>query len=138
MSMGGDRGGKTMWLTPKQARAVTGLERHQLDWLRKTGKVQAWKRGNMWVYHVADLYHINDQARQVLDELCRFSERTESGRHFTEAFSYWQVLEECGWIAVHRPVHPATGILYDQQYYSAELTDEGEQLANYISEHCVI
>jgi hypothetical protein len=88
----------------------------------------------MWVYHVEDLYRSNERAREVLDELADFCERTESGKHFTEAFHYWTVLEECGWLAVHRPVHPATGLRYDQQYYSAELTEEGEQLANYISE----
>jgi len=123
-----------MWVTPKQSRLITGLERYQLDWLRKTGKVQARKWGNMWVYHVEELYRINERAREVLDELSQFCERTESGRHFTEALAFWRVLEECGWIAVHRPVHPATGIRYDQQYYSAELTDEGEQLAKYISQ----
>ena len=123
-----------MWLTPKQARAITGMERYQIDWARKTGKVQSRKWGNMWLYDVADVYRLSERAREVLDELTEFTERTESGRHFTEAFRYWQVLEECGWIAVHRPVHRATGLLYDQQYYSAELTDEGEEVAKYISE----
>jgi hypothetical protein len=122
-----------MWLTPKQARLITGLERYQLDWLRKSGKIQAKKWQNMWLYDAGDLYHINDRARLVLDELSQFCERTESGKHFTEAFRYWTVLEECGWIAVHRPVHPATGIRYDQQYYSAEILEDGEQLASYIS-----
>jgi hypothetical protein len=88
----------------------------------------------MWVYHIADLYHINNQVRQVLHELADFCERTESGRHFTEAFAFWRVLEECGWLAVHRPVHRATGLLYDQQYYSAELTDEGEEVARYVDQ----
>ena len=123
-----------MWLTPKQARVITGLERYQLDWLRKSGKIQAKKWQNMWLYDAGDLYRINDRARLVLDELSQFCERTESGRHFTEAFAFWQVLEECGWITVHRPVHPSTGLRYDQQYYGAQFTQEGEQLANHISE----
>ena len=123
-----------MWLTPKQARAITGMERYQIDWARKTGKVQAKKWQNMWLYDAGDLYRINDRARLVLDELSQFCERTESGRHFTEAFAFWQVLEECGWITVHRPVHPSTGLRYDQQYYGAQFTQEGEQLANHISE----
>ena len=123
-----------MWLTPKQARAITGMERYQIDWARKTGKVLAKKWQNMWLYDAGDLYNINDRARLVLDELSQFCERTDSGKHFSEAFRYWTVLEECGWIAVHRPVHPATKLQYDMQYFSAELTDEGLALAEYISE----
>ena len=123
-----------MWLTPKQARAITGMERYQIDWARKTGKVQAKKWQNMWLYDAGDLYNINDRARLVLDELSQFCERTDSGKHFSEAFRYWTVLEECGWIAVHRPVHPATKLQYDMQYFSAELSDEGLALAEYISE----
>jgi len=123
-----------VWLTPKQARAITGMERYQIDWIRKTGRITARKWGNMWLYDVADVYRLSERAREVLDELTEFSERTESGKHFSEAFRYWQVLEECGWIQVYRPVHPATGIRHDQQYYSAELTDEGLALAEYISE----
>jgi hypothetical protein len=135
MSMGGEmKEGTRMWLTPKQARLVTGLERYQLDWLRKTGKLLARKWGNMWVYHVEDLYRSNERAREVLDELADFCERTESGKHFTEAFHYWTVLEECGWLAVHRPVHPATGIQFSQEYWRAELTREGMEVANYIAE----
>jgi len=113
-----------MWLTPKQSRAITGMERYQIDWLRKTGRITARKWGNMWLYDVAGIYRLSERASEALQELMRFSQRTDSGRHFTEAFEWWQVLEECGWIAVHRPVHPATGIRYDQQYYSAELTDD--------------
>jgi len=123
-----------VWLTPKQARAITGMERYQIDWTRKTGRITARKWGNMWLYDVADVYRLSERAREVLDELTEFTERTESGRHFTEAFAFWQVLEECGWITVHRPVHPSTGLRYDQQYYGAQLTQEGEQLANHISE----
>ena len=123
-----------MWLTPKQARAITGMERYQIDWARKTGKVQSRKWGNMWLYDVADIYRLWERAREVLDELTEFTERTESGKHFSEAFRYWQVLEECGWIAVHRPVHPATKIRYDLRHYGAQLTEEGQVLANYISE----
>jgi hypothetical protein len=123
-----------MWLTPKQARLITGLERYQLDWWRKTGRVTTKKWGNMWLYDVGDLYRLSERAREVLDELAQFCERTESGKHFTEAFRYWTVLEECGWIAVHRPIHSATGLRYDQQYYRADITEEGQILANYVSE----
>lgn len=123
-----------MWLTPKQVRALTGLEKHQVDWLRKSGKVEARKWGNMWVYDVADVYRLCERARQVLNELAEFCERTESGRHFTEAFRYWTVLEECGWIAVHRPVHPATGFQFSQEYWRAEVTREGMEVAHYIAE----
>jgi hypothetical protein len=56
MSMGGDRGGKTMWLTPKQARLITGMERYQL---RKSGRITARKWQNMWLYDVADVYPNN-------------------------------------------------------------------------------
>ena len=132
--MGGGKEVTKVWLTPKQARLVTGLERYQLDWLRKTGKVQARKWGNMWLYDAGDLYRTNERARQVLNELADFCERTEGGHHFTEAFSYWMVLEKCGWIEVYRPVHRATGLLYDLRYYGAQLREEGQVLASYISE----
>jgi len=121
-----------MWLTPKEARLITGMD--QIDWLRKSGRITARKWQNMWLYDVADVYRLSERAREVLDELCRFSERTESGKHFTEAFRYWTVLEECGWIRVHRPVHPATGIQYSQEYWNAEITDDGNAVAVYLAE----
>jgi hypothetical protein len=120
-----------MWLTPKQVRALTGLERHQVDWWRKSGKVQARKWQRMWLYNAADVYRISEQAREALDELSRFSERTENGKHFTEAFRHWRELEAAELIEVERPIH-ATGLQYDQHYYHASLTFEGQRLAELV------
>jgi hypothetical protein len=88
----------------------------------------------MWLYDSADLYRLSERARQVLNELSQFSERTESGKHFTEAFRYWTVLEDCGWIAVRRPVHPATGIQYSCEYWDAELTEHGKGVVEYLQQ----
>jgi hypothetical protein len=134
MSMGGVKEVTAMWLSAKQVRALTGLERHQVDWWRKSGKVQARKWQRMWLYNVADVYRISEQAREALAELSRFVERTENGKHFTEAFRYWRELEAADLIEVERPKHPATGLQYDEQYYRATLTFEGAQLANLIEE----
>jgi hypothetical protein len=61
MSMGGVKEVTAMWLSPKQVRALTGLERHEVDWWRKSGKVQARKWQRMWLYNVADVYRISEQ-----------------------------------------------------------------------------
>jgi len=39
-------------------------------------------------------------------------------------------LEAEGLIVITRPVHQATGLSYDQQYWSVEATDEGQDLVD--------
>lgn len=53
--------------------------------------------------------------------------RNEAGRHFTSIHSYADLLalESEGLITIDRPVHEATGIPYDQQYWSVEATPDG-------------
>ena len=58
-------------------------------------------------------------------ELCILTTRDEAGRHFTEWSEHFEALEEMGLIEINRPVHNATGIDYDQQYWTLEVTEEG-------------
>ena len=67
----------------------------------------------------------DDQIR----ELCTICTRDDAGRHFTE-WADWRPLEELGLISISRPVHDATGIPYDQQYWSVQITDEGQALVD--------
>lgn len=61
---------------------------------------------------------------KILDTL---TTRNEIGKHFTEVYTADELteLEESGYILIHRPLHPQTGIRYDQQYWSVELTENG-------------
>jgi hypothetical protein len=60
-----------------------------------------------------------------ISELCILTTRDEAGRHFTEWSEHFEALEEMGLIDINRPVHEATGIDYDQQYWTLEITEEG-------------
>lgn len=66
----------------------------------------------------------NDMVR----ELCVLTTRDEAGRHFTQWSEHWEALEDAGLIAIHRPVHDATGIPYGQHDWSLDLTDDGEAM----------
>ena len=66
---------------------------------------------------------MNDE--NMIRELCVLTNRDEAGRHFTEWSQYYETLEELGLIEIHRPVHEATGIPYDLQYWTLEVTPKG-------------
>ena len=68
----------------------------------------------------------DDQIR----ELCVLTTRNEAGRHFTEWAQHWEALEKAGLIRVDRPVHEPTGVSYSQEYYTLEVTEEGQDLVD--------
>lgn len=61
-------------------------------------------------------------------ELAELTTRNEAGRHFTEFSDHWEELEAAGMIEVNRPVHEPTGIPYDMQYWTLQVTDDGLDL----------
>jgi len=63
--------------------------------------------------------------REAMVELAELSTRNEAGRHFLEFSNHWEELEAAGFIEVTRPVHEATGIPYDSQYWTLCVTDDG-------------
>lgn len=64
---------------------------------------------------------------EMIRELCVACTRNDSGQHFTEWMDYYSELEELGLITIHRPIHE-TGIAYDQQHWSLEVTSKGQDL----------
>lgn len=69
----------------------------------------------------------NEQKATILAEI---TTRDEAGRHFMERYDeadIWE-LEEEGLIEVRRPRHEATGLRYSQEYWSVEVTAEGQDL----------
>jgi hypothetical protein len=66
------------------------------------------------------------------DILKRITTRTESGVHFTSLYSSedLEAMESSGWIKINRPVHEPTGIQYDQQYWTLEVTEKGQEIAS--------
>jgi hypothetical protein len=74
----------------------------------------------------------DDQAisEDMISELCVATTRNEAGRHFTEWMNHLDALEAAGLVRVDRPVHDATGIPYDEQYWSIEVTEKGMLLVD--------
>ena len=123
-----------MGLTRKQ---VIALARWTPETLRnrvKAGKLHPEKVGHLYLYDPIELYQVSDEAREALDQLIHLSPRTESGRHWTEAYRRWMDLEEAGLIVVHRPVHTQTGIQYSSEYWHYELTETGKEVAGELVE----
>jgi hypothetical protein len=69
-----------------------------------------------------------------LEQLLRFSPRTEAGTHWSQAFTRWRDLEDARLIRVHRAMHPATGIQYSCEYWDAELTEQGKEVVDYLQQ----
>jgi hypothetical protein len=65
--------------------------------------------------------------RRGVELLATFTNRDDAGRHFTERYADDDVaaLEADGLIEINRPVHEPTGISYDRQYWTAEVTQLG-------------
>jgi hypothetical protein len=52
----------------------------------------------------------------------------EAGRHFTKWSRHYEELEALGLLKIHRPQHAATGVDYAPEYWTVEVTAEGEQV----------
>jgi len=61
----------------------------------------------------------------LIATLATLSNHDEAGRHFTEVCSTWDEMEAKGLIEIQRPVHE-TGIPYSEDYWTFELTEDGE------------
>jgi hypothetical protein len=74
----------------------------------------------------------DDQAisEEMISELCVATTRNEAGRHFTEWMHHVDALESAGLVRIDRPVHDVTGIPYDEQYWSIEVTEKGMLLVD--------
>jgi hypothetical protein len=59
--------------------------------------------------------------------LCRITTRNEAGKHFTELYDADDLiaLETAELIEVSRPIHEPTGIMYDRDQWTVEVTEEG-------------
>ena len=70
-----------------------------------------------------------DQQATILAQIVT---RDEAGRHFTEVYATDDLmeLEHEGLIEIARPVHDATGIRYQQEYWSVNVTQEGQALVD--------
>lgn len=69
---------------------------------------------------------------ELIDKLATMTNRDEAGRHFTERYTDEELeyLENEGLITITRPIHEPTGIPYDRQYWSLEVTEDGIELVN--------
>lgn len=74
----------------------------------------------------------------MIRELCILTTRDDAGRHFTQWARHWQALEQLGLIEIYRPRHEATGIQFDQEYWSAQLTDAGLDMVKAHPESAIV
>jgi hypothetical protein len=121
-------------LSRGQAMVLLRWGPERLRYAVRVGKVHAYQRGRFFTYDPAELWQVSPEAREALGQLLRFSPRAEAGTHWSQAFTRWRDLEDAGLIRVHRPVHPATGIQYSQEYWDAELTDQGKEVVEYLQQ----
>jgi len=121
-------------LTRKQVLALARWTPETLRNRVKAGKLHPEKVGHLYLYDAIELYMASDEAREALNELIHMADRTESGKHWTEATRRWRDLEEAGLIEVHRPVHTQTNIQYGQEYWDYEFTETGREIATQLVE----
>lgn len=59
--------------------------------------------------------------------LSRLTTKDEAGQHFTQRYDDETLadLESAGLIKIHRPIHDQTGLSYNQELWSVEVTAEG-------------
>lgn len=66
----------------------------------------------------------------MIRELCTLTTKDHAGRHFTETSSHYDELEAAGLITINRPVHQPTSIQYSHEYWTLEVTPEGQDLVD--------
>lgn len=66
---------------------------------------------------------------ELTSELSKLINMGECDRHFT-ACCDWESLEEAGLIDIYRPTHGQTQIPYSIEYWSWELTNEGQSVVD--------
>ena len=69
-----------------------------------------------------------------LTELCNICQTNEAGQHFTEFCSDLDLWESLGFITIDKPVHHPSGIEYDSQYWTVNITDDGLEAIEAYSE----
>ncbi len=76
--------------------------------------------------------------QQKVEILAVITTKDEAGKHFREVYDADALaeLEQAGLLAIHRPVHEATGIAYSQEYHTVEVTEEGIALVEQWPEYC--
>ena len=64
--------------------------------------------------------------------LCVIATRDEAGMHFTEKFDADDLidLETLGLIEVSRPIHEPSGIMFDRDQWSVEVTGDGQDVVD--------
>lgn len=69
--------------------------------------------------------------------LSTLTTRDHAGRHFYERYDsdVLDDLEANGFITISRPIHEATGLSYDDQYHTVEVTEAGQDLVDANSEY---
>ena len=72
---------------------------------------------------MTDHYKLTDDDKRMLGSLAT---KDDAGRHFAETHSdeWLDRIEAAGYIAISRPVHPATGIPYSQEYWTVQVAAE--------------
>jgi len=70
----------------------------------------------------------DEMTDEMIRELCEMVTRDEGGRHFTSWSRYYESLEEMGLIRINRPIHGPTGMDYDSQMWTVEITESGMKI----------
>lgn len=71
-----------------------------------------------------------DVSDDAIRELCVMTTRDADGLHFTQWSEHWDTLEAAGLVSVHKPVHASSGIAYDQDEWSVQITEAGQDLVD--------
>jgi hypothetical protein len=64
----------------------------------------------------------------MIRELGSMVTRDDSGRHFTEWSRHYEDLEALGLVEIHRPIHESTGVDYAPEYWTVEVTADGQEI----------
>lgn len=74
-----------------------------------------------------------DLTDDMIRELAVIASRNEKGEHFTQWSDHYEMLEQSGMVAITRPVS-CMGMPYGTEYWSIELTEEGQGIVGYYPE----
>ena len=68
----------------------------------------------------------------MIRALCVITTRNDAGRHFTEVYDADLLvdLETLELIEVSRPIHEPSGVMYDRNEWSVQITDAGQDLVD--------
>jgi len=108
--------------SPDTLKIEVSLEEYKY-WLNK--RISKFRNNILRVLGV-ELGHDLESLVEILGVI---TTKNEKGQHFTQLYPSIaiEMLEARNWVKVNKPIHEKTGLYYNEEHYTIEVTEQGHE-----------